>query len=433
MVSIRSLLFGLGVGAGLMYFLDPNSGNRRRSLVRDQFYSLRNKSDDALAAGVQDLRNRVRGLLAEGMAYVSNEPMSDAVIAERIRARLGTVSRHIGGVNVTVQDQVATLQGDVLAADVDKLTMAAGMVRGVKKVEVQLKGHTDPTGIPALSSAREEGSYMEETSLWSPSTRLLAGVGSGLLVLWGAARGGLTGRAMTMGGIALGIRAATNMKVRHALGMGGRGVIDVYQTVQLPASPEQVYRFWSNYENLPRFLSHVKEVRDMGGGRLHWVVSGPAGIPVEWDARITQNVANQVIAWETDSDSVVQHSGEVRFKPGQAGGTQLTVSMRYTPPAGAVGHTLAAILGGDPKTTMKEDLGRLKTLIDTKEIAGRSTGQQRREPIPTTGAGQSQHTQGQQGQPGGGQGQQGGSQNRQQGENRGEEKDKGRPSGQGGK
>jgi uncharacterized membrane protein len=112
------------------------------------------------------------------------------------------------------------------------------------------------------------------------------------------------------------------------------------------------------------FMSHVREVRDLGDGRSHWVISGPAGTTVEWDAVITQNVPNEILAWKTEPSAVVGHAGLIHFA---AEGDQTRVQIRfsYNPPAGAVGHSIAWVLGSDPKTTFDEDLVRMKTFIET--------------------------------------------------------------------
>src|SRR5690606_27235537 len=117
-------------------------------------------------------------------------------------------------------------------------------------------------------------------------------------------------------------------------------------------------------ENFPRFMSHVKEIRELGDRRSHWVVKGPAGSTVTWDARITRRVENEEIAWSTSGDTAVQNAGVVHFSPNREGGTQIDIRMSYNPPAGAAGHTIAELLGYDPKTLMDEDLVRFKSLVE---------------------------------------------------------------------
>src|SRR5436853_290411 len=135
---------------------------------------------------------------------------------------------------------------------------------------------------------------------WSPATRLLVG-GTGL----GLVTYGLTQRAPTacvLGTLGLGMfaRGFTNRSLRQLIGFGkGRRLIDIHKTITVNAPVDRVFDFWSRYENFPRFMAHVREVKtDVGGNRSHWVVAGPAGIPVEWDTVITRFVPNELLAWK---------------------------------------------------------------------------------------------------------------------------------------
>src|SRR5207244_6535398 len=111
-------------------------------------------------------------------------------------------------------------------------------------------------------------------------------------------------------GLGVAARAASNLQLKRVLGTGGgRRAVDVHKTITIAAPVEHVFAFWREYENFPRFMSHVREVRDLGGQRSRWTVAGPAGMPVEWDAELTQVVPNQVLAWKTVGGSTVEHAG----------------------------------------------------------------------------------------------------------------------------
>jgi uncharacterized membrane protein len=97
----------------------------------------------------------------------------------------------------------------------------------------------------------------------------------------------------------------------------------------------------------------------------HWVVAGPAGVPVEWDAKLVELVPNSLLRWRSTFDSAVKHEGSVRFEPNGHSGTRVTVQLRYVPPGGAFGHAVATIFGADPKSEMDADLLRMKTMIET--------------------------------------------------------------------
>jgi uncharacterized membrane protein len=109
----------------------------------------------------------------------------------------------------------------------------------------------------------------------------------------------------------------------------------------------------------------VEEVRVTGDGLSHWKVKGPAGMLLEWDAIITEQLPNRLLAWKSVEGASVANSGIVRFDPNADGTTRLEVKLSYNPPAGAMGHAVAALLGSDPKRQMDEDLMRVKTLIET--------------------------------------------------------------------
>jgi uncharacterized membrane protein len=113
-------------------------------------------------------------------------------------------------------------------------------------------------------------------------------------------------------------------------------------------------------------MSRVLEVRPSGREReTHWKVRGPAGVPVEFDPEISAFVPNEVIAWRTAGRGPVGHGGVVRFEPAGDGRTRLHLRMSYNPPGGWVGHGVATAFGIDPKTSMDEDLARMKTLLAT--------------------------------------------------------------------
>jgi uncharacterized membrane protein len=130
-----------------------------------------------------------------------------------------------------------------------------------------------------------------------------------------------------------------------------------------------VYQFWRTLENLPLFMAHLERVTDLGGGRSHWVARGPAGVRVEWDAEIINDVENQVIAWRSLPGADVDSAGSVNFDAMRAGqSTQVTVRLQYAPPAGRAGGWVATLFGREPSQTIREDLRRLKQLMEAGEV-----------------------------------------------------------------
>ena len=174
-----------------------------------------------------------------------------------------------------------------------------------------------------------------------------------------------------MAGLALFARGATNNQFKRLTGVGGgRRAVDVQKTINVTAPVETVFGFFTEWESWPRWMSHVRQITASGargavGERTHWVVDGPAGTTLEWDAEPTRFVPNEEIAWKTVEDAAVEHAGVLRFDRNADGSTRVHIRMSYNPPAGAVGHAVAALLGRDPRHQMDDDLARLKTTIET--------------------------------------------------------------------
>jgi uncharacterized membrane protein len=191
--------------------------------------------------------------------------------------------------------------------------------------------------------------------------------GGVILTVVGARRRDLSGWLLMIGGFGLLARAATNLDTKRLVGIGARRrAVDLQKTITIDAAPEDVYAFWAAYENFPRFMSRVLEVRPSARpGQSHWTVAGPGGVPIEFDAEVTQEIPNQVLAWRTVEGSIVGHAGFVRFEPAPYERTRLHIRMSYNPPGGWFGHGLAKAFGVDPKSSLDADLVRMKTLVET--------------------------------------------------------------------
>jgi uncharacterized membrane protein len=156
------------------------------------------------------------------------------------------------------------------------------------------------------------------------------------------------------------------------------GSTPVGVTLTINRSREDLYEAWRNFTNLPQWMKHLKSVEVMGDRRSHWVASGPAGSTVEWNADISEDRPNEMIAWRSVEGSDVDHSGVVRFEPAPGNrGTMVTVEMRYSPPGGTLGSAVAAWFGEDPAQSIKMDLRRFKQVMETGEVItteGQSAG-----------------------------------------------------------
>jgi uncharacterized membrane protein len=224
--------------------------------------------------------------------------------------------------------------------------------------------------------------------------RFISVAGGGALSIYGLKRGGFAGLLMAIAGGALIYRGATgHSNIYKALSVStakrkglrasvkhGAG-IKVEKSVTIDKPVEELFRFWSDFENLPRFLSHLESVRAISGpsnqsdlasltGRSsrisHWVARLPAGMKVEWDAEIINEAPNKLIAWRSLEGAGVPNAGSVRFERSPDGrGAEVKVAIEYAPPVGKIGSLLAKLFGEDPERRVAEDLRRFKLLMET--------------------------------------------------------------------
>jgi uncharacterized membrane protein len=150
----------------------------------------------------------------------------------------------------------------------------------------------------------------------------------------------------------------------------GRGQgVKVEESVTINRPVLEVYRFWRNFENLPRFMDHLESVTVIDDTRSHWVAKGPAGTKVEWDAIIHNEVSDELIAWRSLPGAEVSNAGSVHFTPTPDGtGTDVRVVLSYEPPAGMLGVAVAKLLGEEPSKQVAEDLRRFKQVMDSGDV-----------------------------------------------------------------
>lgn len=217
-------------------------------------------------------------------------------------------------------------------------------------------------------------------------------IGGGALAVYGLTRGNLPGVALALLGASLVHRGTTGHCYAYdAAGVStapavsdnpnvsvpaGRGV-KVEKTLTINRPVEELYSFWRNFENLPRVMTHLESVDDMGD-RSHWVAKGPAGTTVEWDAEVFNEKENELIAWRSLDGADVDNAGSVHFKAAPAGrGTELRIVLKYDAPAGIVGTVIAKLFGEEPSQQIDEDLRRFKSLMEAGEMPstdGQPTG-----------------------------------------------------------
>jgi uncharacterized membrane protein len=183
------------------------------------------------------------------------------------------------------------------------------------------------------------------------------------LAAYGFKKGGLVGTALGVVGAGLG---ATEVAAVAGLPLAESAPQEVREAIVVKASPEAAYDLWSRFEDFPRFMSSVVEVRPTSANTWQWTVAGPLGQHVEWDAMVIAAVPGEVIAWRSTTADV-PHRGEVRFER-TPNGTRVLATMRVALPAGPLGSVLARLTGNDPARMVREDLRRFKQLIEADEL-----------------------------------------------------------------
>ena len=205
--------------------------------------------------------------------------------------------------------------------------------------------------------------------------RIASLVGGALMAYYGLRKPNIGGLALAAAGGALLYRGSTgycpiNETIGRDTANGNDISIGITRSMTINRPRSEVYQFWRQLENLPQFMKHLQDVRQMGPKRSHWVARIPKGVgTVEWDADIVQEEVDAVIAWRSLAGSDIDNAGEVRFTDAPADrGTVVQATISYRPPAGAVGGQLARLLNPAFEQMVKNDLRRFKQLMETGEV-----------------------------------------------------------------
>jgi uncharacterized membrane protein len=167
----------------------------------------------------------------------------------------------------------------------------------------------------------------------------------------------------------LGVAKAIGAQPEDASQPTWRRQIYVRKSITINRPREEVYAYWRNFENLPKFMRHLKAVEAENERLSHWRACGPAGRDVSWDAELTMDTPNEIIAWRSLSGAQIENSGEVRFEEAPGGrGTILRIQLTYRPPAGVIGAVVAKMFGEEPHGQIEDDLRRLRSLLETGEV-----------------------------------------------------------------
>ena len=236
------------LGAGLMYLFDPDRGKRRRALLRNKAEHASRIAADAAGKTRRDVRNHLLGAFAEVESLFRTGEVSNVVLEERVRSKLGRVVSHPHAVEVKTNKGIVTLSGPVLADELHPLLDAVAAVSGVKSIENWLEVHEHAGEIPALQGGRpRQGERFGPLKTnWSPTTRLVATVAGGALAAYGARRRGVVGTVVGSVGLGIVARALTNFETARLLGLDEqRKVIDIQKTINIEAPVDHVFDYWS--------------------------------------------------------------------------------------------------------------------------------------------------------------------------------------------
>lgn len=226
----------------------------------------------------------------------------------------------------------------------------------------------------------------------STTERIVSGVAGGALIALGAKRGDALGVIISIVGGGLALRGATghcqvydamgktaadksqikklsaNSKKKSFTNRSLAGKIHVKKSVTINNSPAEIYQFWRNFENLPKFMTHLESVTVTGEKTSFWKAKAPFGTTVEWGAEITSDVENKRIGWQSAGDADIPNSGVVEFNPTVNRGTEVRVVLTYESPGGQIGATIAKLFGEEPSQQVYGDLCRLKSMMEAGEI-----------------------------------------------------------------
>ena len=237
--------------------------------------------------------------------------------------------------------------------------------RAGERVAAWREGSTGAVAPVRYGSRLGDVAGLESASLGTARGQRLASallaIGGGVLALYGLARRGLAGSAARTAGAAL---LARGWKPWPADGPGERRrVVDIQKSIHIQAPVAEVFAFWDSYESYPRFLSALREVEDLGGGRSRWAIKGPGGRAIEWEAVLTSRQPGRLIAWRSRPGAMLENAGAIRFTP-ERGGTRVDLRLCYQTPMGGAGRAVSQLLGADPRATLNDDLARLKAVLE---------------------------------------------------------------------
>ncbi|HWZ42897.1 MAG TPA: SRPBCC family protein [Candidatus Saccharimonadales bacterium] len=387
-ISTWMLLSGLGAAAAAFYFADPKHGAKRRAGFARAADNVLDKAKTAGESSIRDLRNQFSGISAHLRSHLHPGEVSDRVVEERVRSRIGRMTSHARRVRVLCDHGVVTVWGPVLNEEATELLHAISAVAGVREVQDHLElfapdGPNSPLANgPVQHEDRMRQARREARLNWGPTKRLAIGAAGAGLALYGMTRvdKGAARKAVT----ALGAGMIVSSTMRHNLAATlafseDSAGFEIERSIKINAPISDLYDFWANPENYPQVLSHVANIERLGENLYRWTINGPAGLPVGWQGVITRAVPNTLVEWKSLPGSSVGNFGIVRFHPDYDASTHVQIRMFYRPPAGILGRFFADLLGADAGDILDQDLHNLKTVFENGSYLSKETKRKREE------------------------------------------------------
>jgi uncharacterized membrane protein len=208
--------------------------------------------------------------------------------------------------------------------------------------------------------------------------RLLSTLAGGWILISGLRRGsagglceGMIGGSLLYRGLMghchmyqmLGINTSNG---EHQAGLRQKEGYRINKRIVVNRSPEELYGFWRNLENLPRVFDHLVSVQPHNATHSHWVAKGPLNTRVEWDAEIIEEREGELIAWRSIAGAEVSTAGSVHFrKVPRNMGTEVSIALRYSPPAGSLGHAVAQLFGQTPEDQIEQELDQFRQMMES--------------------------------------------------------------------
>lgn len=349
-------------GALTMYLFDPQRGRTRRVVLKDALAHSRHELGKFAGRFGRDFGHRVEGAVAETENLFHREQASDYVLEQRVRSVIGRTVSHPHAINVSCKDGCVTLSGWIMANEGEDLDKAVESIKGVAEVSTFLNTTNHPEHISDLQGGtprKRLPEYLRQS--WSPTARVAAG-GFGISLL----AYGFTRRqpGIGLGGAVLLARSIFNRPLPRMAGIGSKAGLRIQKTIHINASPLDLYEFWVNPENYSKVFTHINQVTREGEEIYRWHLAGPAGVPLSWTGTITRRIPGKLVEWHSTPGASIENHGTIRVDSEKDGRTRVQIQMSYTPPAGLLGHALAALLGLDPKSLMDKDFVQLKALFE---------------------------------------------------------------------